>query len=104
MSEILIPNVDLPKKEGDATYLRIDSYGHVFQYDHRTIEMRTIAKVVELPPHGRLIDADTLLKSLKEVSIPDEKIKGTFTKMMCDFATQIIEKSVTVIVASEERE
>ena len=58
MSEILISNVDLPKKEEDATYLRIDSYGHVFQYDHRTKEMRTITKVVELPPHGRLIDAD----------------------------------------------
>lgn len=114
MREILIKGMEMPKY---CCHCRFESSSIHGQYciltkrftrldDNEDGSKRHIScPLVEVPTHGRLIDADVLMKTLKEVPITDEKIKGTFTKMMCDFAIQILEKSATVIEAStEERE
>ena len=62
MSDILIKNMDMPK-EGDTYGLHLVIYpnGEVWiAYDEKPT-----TKAIELPPYGRLIDADICLETFK---------------------------------------
>ena len=104
--DILIKNMEMPQSCSGCP-LGVHEEGSYY-YECKATEGITLdwknkpnyCPLVEVPTHGRLIDADALLKTIKEVPITDEPIKGIVKKMMCDFATQILDKSVTVIEAS----
>lgn len=109
MSEILITGMEMPNTCRRCIEMGIPVRCRVMKEEAVTAVMSGYNRpsdcpLVEVPTHGRLIDADVLMKTLKEVPITDEKTEGIFTKMMCDFAIQILEKSVTVLEASKERE
>ena len=108
MADILIKGIKMPNKKHFLQILIAENGDLSYEdacYDFpRTGFILHESKAIEVPPHGRLIDADVLMETLKEVPITDEKTEGIFTKMMCDFAIQILEKSVTVLEASKETE
>lgn len=61
---ILIKNINPPKAE-DWISLRIDADGKVVNYDGENTTW------VELPPHGRLIDADRLFLEAEQFEMQD---------------------------------
>ena len=61
MADILIKNMELPKEGESCLNLKIYSDGTVLTTGIYNEEiMPTDATAIELPPHGRLIDADRL--------------------------------------------
>lgn len=59
---ILIDGMTVPTDR--EILLRIDEKGEVYVYNSYPTELH---KAVTLPPHGRLVDADELLRSLEEI-------------------------------------
>lgn len=57
MSDIVIRNIQIPKDNG-ILVLFVDRYKKVGVFENRKFARPTDA--IELPPHGRLIDADAL--------------------------------------------
>ena len=102
MSEILSKGLKMPRKGSITITIRHDGAISFIGDMGSNLGRLVDCKAIELPTHGRLIDADVLMETLKKVPITDEKIKGTFTKMMCNFAIQILEKSATVLEASTD--
>ena len=66
MADILIPRMILPQ-EGERYYLTIDHNGDVCRFVRKKTgyepNYTPYSTAIELPPHGRLIDADELLAS-----------------------------------------
>lgn len=56
---ILIKGVDLPKA-GEHYLIQLNSDGTIYD----AVGQRTATFAVELPPHGRLIDADAVQKTV----------------------------------------
>lgn len=98
MSDILIKNMKMPDK---ATTIVIFSEGkaRVFRQDIDHDEWLT---AIEVPPHGRLIDADELHKKAFQRA---EKIGDYYNCMDFVISAFDIENAQTIIPSvSEERE
>ena len=82
---ILIKGMEMPKDK--EIILRIDEKGEVYIYGSYPTELYS---AVELPPHGRLIDADALAEKIQY----ECKWSGVYTKATCrelELAPTIIE-------------
>lgn len=59
--DVLIKGMEIPTKVNHPLFIRISSDGHIAKGDFlKGGFIETEAKAIELPPHGRLIDADKL--------------------------------------------
>lgn len=59
--DILIKNMEMPTKINHPLFIRIKSDGHIAKGDFlKGGFIETEAKAIEVPPHGRCIDADEL--------------------------------------------
>lgn len=79
---VYIKGMEMPKN-GSCIQIVIDDDGKVYPTVEKCImKMGSIAKVVPVPPHGRLIDADALIEDLKydveldAVALDDMEIVG----------------------------
>lgn len=59
--DILIKNMEMPKDDENLTIV-IEADGSVWQKIGTSAYFCTCGEAIELPPHGRLIDADKLKK------------------------------------------
>ena len=59
---IVIQGIDIPKRHYIEGFY-IDEDGNILNINRKHI----IGKATKLPPHGRLIDADKLMKKIKDV-------------------------------------
>lgn len=66
MAEILIKGMEMPKDISNPLHISIFSNGSVWI----THEGKTEATAQELPPHGRLIDADALIDKVLDDGQP----------------------------------
>lgn len=88
MSDLLIKGMDLPKK-GRVSLIAVFSDGDVKYIDRETFfSFRLPQKAIELPPHGRLIDAT-------ELEASDAIIVG-------EDAWNMVHNAPTIIEASKE--
>ena len=97
---IYLPNMEMPK-EGNWITLRVYPDGQCFLYSWRGNDIEFIEQLTAVPvqePHGRLIDADALIKS--------DRMVGKLMMYGGEYVyTQAeIDRSTTVIPASEEAE
>lgn len=85
MSEILIRGMEMPKEDH---VLVIDFTGAVWTYKWPSIQFTQIggATVIQLPPHGRLIDADEFVSDLV---FPTPAFEREFRSMVNDAPTII---------------
>lgn len=88
---ILIEGMELPK--GKEITLRIDEAGEVYVFGSYPTELH---RAVELPPHGRLIDADVLIEIVKR----DTPLSDVFEKTILRY----LENARTVIPAEPPKE
>ena len=90
---ILIEGMELPK--GKEVFLRIDEKGEVYVYGSYPTELH---KAVPVPPHGRCIDADALIKS--------DSVVGKLMMFGGEYVyTQSeIDRATTIIPADPEKE
>lgn len=70
MSDIVIRNMDMPKTCKECIEMKIPVRCRVIKQEPVTAVMTGYNRpkdcpLVELPPHGRLIDADALIKNVK---------------------------------------
>ena len=73
---ILIKGMEMPI-DGNETIIRIQPDGTVLdQYGHHLA-----ITAVPVPPHGRLIDADALIKQVKRDGIRSDP----FVRIVCDY-------------------
>lgn len=96
MSEILIKGMEMPK-DNDYLLLIIQN-GKVHKAiscGHLTTDEMNVAEAVELPPHGRLIDAETLKGILSRV--PSKGIRNYFFAEVGQF----IDEAPTVVEGEE---
>lgn len=96
---ILIKGMEMPKDK--AVSLIICSSGNVY-YDH----LEFAGEAVRVPPHGRLIDAETLYKAVEGSRNVNPHKKDDF-KRAHDFEhshfLSLIARQKTIIEAEEER-
>lgn len=101
--DILIKNMEMPK--GDIPLvLIINSDGSVDEIDGSDEINATDAKAIEIPPHGRLIDADVLIKRNRESKGLLEEFKGDPTLVNVGYKSVIweikdLENAPTVLEA-----
>ena len=87
---IYIPDMEMPKEE--SVIILIEQSGSVWKINRDEREDELIAEAIEVPNHGRLIDADTL----KAYWEPDHN-----RYFDADHFIHTIECAPTVIPASE---
>ena len=61
MSGIYIKNLDIPTKKKGVITINIYYNGEVYCYDNEDIQ-----KAIPVPDHGRLIDADAIVRKCKD--------------------------------------
>ena len=93
MSEIVIKGMALPKQGMKRLILLPD--GEVREICGDEAVMATDARAIELPPHGRLIDAETLKGILSRV--PSKGIRNYFFAEVGQF----IDEAPTVVEGEE---
>ena len=90
---IIIHGMDVPKSENNPALIWIFSDGKVWLlFSGGNTPSAMVYKAEQLPPHGRLIDADKLKVMMP--TIGDEYL----------YAREMIEEAPTVIEAEGERE
>lgn len=89
---ILIKGMDMPKEEGRVLKIFPDGRVAINLNDN-------VAKAVEIPPHGRLIDADALHYSRVRIYHEDGTVGGYNAVVM----SAEIKDAPTIIEAEEER-
>lgn len=85
---VLIKGMEMPKDEGVLLWVSPD--GTVTQGWHERFGINWSGseyKAIEIPPHGRLIDADALMADLKFVDATGEY----YTEAQIEYAPTIIE-------------
>ena len=90
MSDILIKNMEMPK--GKEIVLRIDEKGEVYVYGSYPTELH---KAIPVPPHGRCIDVDALIKSL---SLDEDDAENGASLLMAIFI-EVLKAAPTIIEA-----
>ena len=100
MADVLIPNMEMPKI-GDAIHLTIFGNGEVFEEDYFG-NVKRIINAKEVPTHGRLIDASSEIKRIKEMQevLPDTE-KGNKIYYEYDGIIDYLYDANTVIEASK---
>ena len=87
MMDILITNIDFPKGK-EALALEVNRHGEVFVFYRDEASGRVAplkrreSNAIEIPPHGRLIDADELEGILDEVNGYGGASEITYKKMI----------------------
>ena len=79
MADILIKNMEMPKTCFDCPFLR-DDFCIVLGYEMRNDQILRgcgSCPLVEVKPHGRLIDADKLLEELSECEMKTYGYNGS---------------------------
>ena len=72
MSDILIRGIEMPE-DGSCFQIVIDDDGNVYPTVEKCImKIGSIATAAPVPPHGRCIDADALLKKCEFVCTDDD--------------------------------
>lgn len=111
MADILIKGMEMPKCCGVCP-LRVDGL-HTFQcmrllgraYTYELAEQRQEdCPLVEIPPHGRIIDADLAIKNLDKYYCKEcDNWNGVKCKT-CDhyWAMQVLEDAPTVLEANND--
>ena len=66
MSGIYISEVSMPNGEGSKLVLQVFPNGEVYDAHGLRLGIANWSKAVPVPDHGRLIDADALVTSLKD--------------------------------------
>lgn len=89
MSDVLIKGIEMPKK-GESVTITLFWDGAWCNYN----DIEPHGKVIELPPHGRLIDADSIKKTLSAVS-------GEQRQWFYSEVGQVIDDAPTVVEATE---
>ena len=89
---ILILGMEMPKDR--EINLRIDEKGEVYVYGSYPTELH---KAVPVLPHGRLIDADALIKSL---SLDEDDAENGASLLMAIFL-EVLKAAPTIIEAEE---
>lgn len=99
MSGVYIPGIKLPKNEpGDFQVIVM----YVGADGKLRAECEGTHEVVPVPPHGRLIDADALLESDAEYTIPNYNSDGYVADAEGAYTCVQIENAPTVIPADKE--
>ena len=99
---IYIPNMKLPK---GFDHLAIYSDGEVrlMEPDNcQTFTSYRVAKAVEAPPHGDLIDRMALLESIKEARKRQPEIEDVYTEDYFIVAEWLM--SAPIVIPSDEEE
>ena len=96
---ILIKGMEMPKCCNDCWFYDdsrcyLFSYGVPNRYNYDALTMPDWCELIELPPHGRLIDADVLRKKMAE----RRSYVGRLSDPLC-----LIEDAPTII-ESEDKE
>lgn len=101
---IYIKCMEMPKKEGLIYPIRICFDGKVLGYYGNVI-----GQAIELPPHGRLIDADALMdgwmnlrEATKYGNKTKEQLEHSYSTMMMYEIADVIEDAPTIIPADKE--
>lgn len=89
---ILITGIDMPRH---GMVINIYSDGRVANHFDEFLE--TIATAVPVPPHGRLVDADALVKMFKEKAAEHGGLGG----IMVALAAACIDAAPTIIAAEK---
>lgn len=98
---IIIYGMDMPKNE--ELWIRVQPDGRIVSQTGYVIED---ASAEQIPPHGRLIDADALISQYAEIYRTD---KGNIWTAKTDYAEGVqdvladIKTAPTVVEAEEER-
>ena len=88
---VLIKGVEMPNKKSGAVLI-------IYPDGKCAVEDGSILQAVELPPHGRLIDADALI-----VDLMDRGVEGLQTDDWHEIQ-QAVEDAPTIIEAEEGEE
>lgn len=91
---IYITNMDIPKDEAVALYIYPD--GRVKLWRPQAVVSHEY-EAVPIPPHGRCIDVDALIK---ELTLDDEDDKTGATLLMAIFL-EVLKAAPTIIPAEE---
>ena len=100
MSDLLIKGMDLPTDD-IVSLIAVFSGGDVKFIDRTTFSTFYIPqKAIEVPSHGRLIDADALRGEINHLICTDCEM-GTCEDCNVDWCDNIIENAPTVLEATE---
>ena len=106
---ILIPNVKMPDECYKCFASRCDDpeidddYCSILKEDTPLAGKRSDCPLVEIPKHGRLIDADVLCKRLLESwDTADKEKKTLINAIMGDIVTPIVVGTPTIIEGDTE--
>lgn len=107
MSDILIKNMEMPKCCGECPMSQLINdnqyaYCHLLSKGTKVGYMLKACPLVELSPHGRLVDADKLRGETNYLICTDCEVESCED---CDveWCKNIIENAPTVLEASKER-
>ena len=95
---ILIKGMEMPKTEEESRLLILTPDGVTCLTKLGTGNQRF--DTIEVPPHGRLIDADALLKLIDSCMFPSDMV----TTRAVSMATNWIKEAPTVIPADKDGE
>ena len=100
MSGIYIDGFEMPIGHNEATF-GIDADGHpiCIVYTEENAASPEIYDVIPVPDHGRLIDANANINTLKKCYDSPE---SETAKLLYDYALRVIEACPAVIPADEE--
>ncbi len=108
MSDILIKNIRMPDcwfrcpfKNHDGMWVRCIFTGQNVEPETRRETKASSCTLIEVhTPHGRLIDADALLESIKEARKKDPEIEDVYTEDYFTVAEWVV--SAPTIIGAEE--
>lgn len=108
MSDLLIKGMEMPQNCEKCDLKVWDEYDDVdYVCPFSGVIVLNIGRqgscpLVEVPPHGRLIDADALVKEVEDIAkeLPSDSIGAERFKLFAEFITEM----PTIIPASEEGE
>ena len=100
---LLIKGMEMPKNCLECEATATDYWGKYCTFtgiDCLNIGRQKNCPLVEMPPHGRLIDADALLESIKEARKKDPDVEDVYIDDYFTVAEWVV--SAPAIIESEE--
>lgn len=95
--DILIKNIEIPKEKYIRVEIHHDGSMYVQKNGYYSFYVKSQDKAIELPPHGRLIDADAIISKIERAVHPDDL---TYT-IAYGILKQIVEDAETIVEATE---
>lgn len=96
---IYLSGIDMPKDEGSKLILQIFPNGEIYDGHGIRLGITKWAEAIPIPPHGRCIDVDALIK---ELTLDDEDGNSGATLLMAIFL-EVLKAAPTIIPAEEEK-